>query len=78
MVRNKVAPVEDGANIQRNFEPPPPYTTPTDSPEDKIRSNSTATTASQPEFQGCWTIVVVAILFIINLLNYMDRYTIAG
>ncbi|CAI5452072.1 unnamed protein product [Caenorhabditis angaria] len=30
------------------------------------------------EFQGCWTVVVVSILFIINLLNYMDRYTIAG
>ncbi|KAF1751639.1 hypothetical protein GCK72_018193 [Caenorhabditis remanei] len=78
MVRNKVAPVEDGAKVQQftEVQPPPPYSM--DSPENRTPSNSQSTTGSTSEFQGCWTIVVVSILFIINLLNYMDRYTIAG
>ncbi|UMM34711.1 hypothetical protein L5515_007664 [Caenorhabditis briggsae] len=86
MVRNKVAPMEEGSKLQQ-FQPPPPYSVDSpenrpyslDSPENRAApSNSQSTTASTPEFQGCWTIVVVSILFIINLLNYMDRYTIAG
>lgn len=82
MARNKVAPLEDGAKVQ-NFEgsSPRPSTAsrePCPSPDSRGPSESQSTKVSQPEFQGCWTVVVVSILFIINLLNYMDRYTIAG
>lgn len=78
MVRNKVAPLEDGAKVQQFTIESPTPSYPSDSPGNREPSNSQSTTSSTPEFQGCWTVVVVSILFIINLLNYMDRYTIAG
>ncbi|CAD6197341.1 unnamed protein product [Caenorhabditis auriculariae] len=53
---------------------------PMESDLEKVRPtpSTTLTSSGASEFQGCWTVVVVSILFIINLLNYMDRFTIAG
>uniref|UniRef100_A0A8R1I752 MFS domain-containing protein n=2 Tax=Caenorhabditis japonica TaxID=281687 RepID=A0A8R1I752_CAEJA len=79
MPTNKVAPAENGAQVQKTDQPPP-YVAPEEMSSSPVRPQSStgSTTNSEPEFQGCWTVVVVSILFVINLLNYMDRYTVAG
>ncbi|CAB3398522.1 unnamed protein product [Caenorhabditis bovis] len=75
MRKNKVAPLDEKV---RSFDVPSREWSARDSDAATSIEPTTIDGEKRSEFQGCWTVVVVSILFIINLLNYMDRYTLAG